>query len=450
LDAVEWMGRRVTVMGLGRHGGGVAAARFLAQRGARVTISDVAERAALAESLAALDGVPIERIRLGPHDPTDFDADFVVVNPAVRPDQVCLAIARAAGARLISETELFLEHCPARVIGVTGSNGKSTTCSMLSAILNASGRRVWLGGNIGRSLLGEVGRISRDDWVVLELSSFQLAHLSPAARWPEIAVVTNCSPNHLDWHGSWDAYVAAKLRLVRQLRGDGVAVLDLRDPHVRPWSQFTAARVAESWPDERMARLAVPGEHNRRNAACAAAAAAAAGIEETSIARGLSSFTGLPHRLESVAEVAGRRFYNDSKATSPAATIAALDAIDGPIWLLAGGQSKGLDFQQLAVAVAARVRGVALFGAAREAMGAIFAKMGGFETVVVETLREAVAACWRRSRPGDAILLSPACASHDQFHDYCHRGEAFCELVRGLKVAEEGIATEVTEDTERF
>jgi UDP-N-acetylmuramoylalanine--D-glutamate ligase len=305
---------------------------------------------------------------------------------------------------------------------------------MLAAMLAASGRRPWLGGNIGRSLLGDLERIERRDWVVLEMSSFQLAHLSAATRWPEIAVVTNCSPNHLDWHGCWDAYSAAKQRLVRAAGSDAVVVLDSADPFTRHWAALTTAGVADFWPDQHLAKLPLLGTHNRRNAACAAAAATAAGIDETSIAAGLAGFRGLPHRLEPAGEVAGRRFIDDSKSTSPAATIAALDAIDGPIWLLAGGQSKGVEFGPLADAITSRVRGAALFGEARNALASALRARGNVELVVVETLAEAVAAYWHRSRPGDAILLSPGCASHDQFRDYCHRGKTFRALVRALSV----------------
>ncbi len=214
LADVDWGGRRVTVMGLGRHGGGVAAVRYLARRGARVTVSDTADAEALADSLGELADLHLDAVHLGPHRPADFQTEFVVVNPAVRPANPSLGAARDAGARLISEAELFLEACPAQVIGVTGANGKTTTCAMLHAMLVDSGRRAWLGGNIGRSLLGDLDSMSADDFVVLELSSFQLAHLSATCRMPQLAVVTNCSPNHLDWHGGYANYRASKQKLV--------------------------------------------------------------------------------------------------------------------------------------------------------------------------------------------------------------------------------------------
>lgn len=214
LADVDWRGQSVTIMGLGCHGGGVAATRFLAERGALVTISDTASPEFLAKSLHALSDLPLAAIHLGGHEPDDFLNPFVVVNPAVRPGHPCLEIARRAGARLISETELFLALRPARVIAVTGTVGKSTTCAMLHQLLVAGGKRAWLGGNIGHSLLGNLPEMTAEDWVVFEMSSFQLAHLSHDVRLPEIGVITNCSPNHLDWHGTWEEYVAAKQRLL--------------------------------------------------------------------------------------------------------------------------------------------------------------------------------------------------------------------------------------------
>ena len=436
--ARDWKGRRVTVMGLGRHGGGVSAVRYLAEQGAKVTVSDFAPAGALAESLEALRGLPIHALKLGGHDEADFrDAECVAINPAVRSAHPCLRIARASGAVITSEVELFLERSPARTIGVTGSNGKSTTATLLAGMLGAAGRRTWLGGNIGRSLLGELDRITREDWVVLELSSFQLAHLSDAAPLPQIAVITNCTPNHLDWHGDFAAYVAAKRRLLGQTSTGSagksdkpLAILNARDPLVRGWSDSAVF----SWPLSDVPALPVPGNHNRHNAACAAAAAEAAGVSRSIICKSLEAFRGLAHRLQFVGEVGGRRFFNDSKATSPHATMAALASLDEPLWLLAGGDAKGASFDDLAEAIVGQARGAGLFGAAREAVRASIAtKRAGFAARAHETLDEAFDWCWRQSRPGDAILLSPACASFDQFRDFGARGSAFCELVRRLE-----------------
>ncbi|MBI3839204.1 MAG: UDP-N-acetylmuramoyl-L-alanine--D-glutamate ligase [Planctomycetia bacterium] len=432
--ASDFLGRRVTVMGLGRHGGSLAAARYLAIQGAQVTISDVADGAALAESLAQLQDLPIAAVKLGGHDLVDFAAaEFVVVNPAVRPEHPCLQLARASGAALTSEIELFLDRCPGKVIGITGSNGKSTTSSMLAEILKAAGRRTWLGGNIGRSLLGELNQMTTDDWVVLELSSFQLAHLNASLRLPQFAVVTNCSPNHLDWHGSYAAYVWAKRRLVAESSAAALVVLNDHDPLVASWAALARGLTLASWPLERIPPLPVPGVHNRQNAACAAAAAEAAGVDRATICRTLVSFRGLDHRLQFVAEVSGRRFFNDSKSTTPQATMAALASLEGPIWLLAGGHSKGANFAELAAAIVSSACGAGLFGAARESLqSSLHATDAAFNSLATERLADALEWCWRQSKAGDSILLSPACASYDQFRDFVERGEVFGQLVRGL------------------
>ena len=429
-----WTGRRVTVMGLGRHGGGIGAARYLAGQGAKVTISDAAERSTLDESLAQLEDVPIAAFKLGGHDPIDFQsAEFVVVNPAIRPEHDCLRHARERGARLTSEIELFLERCPARVFGVTGSVGKSTTCSMLARILTADGRKTWLGGNIGGSLLGELDQMSADDWVVLELSSFQLAHLSSFARMPEIAVAINCRPNHLDWHGSFETYTAAKQRLVREQAPNDLAILNQYDPEIAAWRGIAKGVCADAWQIEDVPSLKVAGQHNRQNAACAAAAAEAVGVDAGVIRQALQDFTGLEHRLQLITEIDGRRFYNDSKSTTPHATIAALAAVEGTVWLLAGGESKGASFDELASIVVARTKGAAFFGKARERLGSnIQSQSPGFCWTATKQLAEALDWCWQRTEAGDAILLSPACASYDQFRDFEHRGEKFRALVRKL------------------
>lgn len=434
LIPVDWNGRRVTVMGLGRHGGGVAVARYLAQRGAEITISDTADRETLNASLKQLSDVPIAEVKLGGHDPHDFTrAEFVVVNPAVRFDHPLLQLARAAGATLTSEIEVFLRACPAEIIGVTGSNGKSTTCSMIAEILSAAGRRTWLGGNIGRSLLKELAEIRAQDWVVLELSSFQLAHLSHDAPLPRLAVVTNCTPNHLDWHGEFSCYVQAKQRLVCDAPAYAIVVLNAADAEVRGWRAPAAGNVRAGWASARVPALRVPGEHNRKNAACAAAVAEAAGVDEATICSALADFQGLEHRLQWIGELAGRRFYNDSKSTTPDATLAALMALAGPVWLLAGGYAKGASFDELARAVVGRTRGASLFGASRETIQAcIRAQRADFDVNSSEQLADALAWCWARSQPGDSILLSPACASYDQFRDFEARGQTFCHLVEAL------------------
>jgi UDP-N-acetylmuramoylalanine--D-glutamate ligase len=425
-------------MGLGRHGGGAAAARYLAEQGAIVTVTDLADAAGLAEPVADLNDAGIEAFHLGGHSEADFrSAELVVVNPAVKPDNRWVELARQSGARITSEIELFLDACPAPVIGVTGTSGKSTTAAITAAILAVSSiRRVWLGGNIGVSLLGDLGEISAEDRVVLELSSFQLFWLSETARWPATAVVTNLAPNHLDWHGTMPHYTEAKRRLVNHVRRGGACVFEAADPLMRAWTESANGRLIPPLADEQIPPLLVPGRHNRRNAGHAAAAAMAAGADSDAVRRGVGDFRGLPHRLATVAFVAGRTFINDSKSTTPTATLAALDAIQKPIWLLLGGADKGVDLRPLAVAAGQRAHGAAFFGAVGGQLEALLDKVAPhLPRARAKTLDEALAWCWARSRPGDAIVLSPGCSSLDQFRDFAERGQRFADLAAALAVS---------------
>jgi UDP-N-acetylmuramoylalanine--D-glutamate ligase len=452
-------GRRVTLMGLGHFGGGIAAARWLAAGGARVTVTDTAPASALADALTSLAGAAIAAYHLGGHREDDFrQADLVVVNPAVRPDNRFLQIAASSGVPTTSEIELFLDACPAKVVGVTGSNGKSTTAAMTAAIFQAAGRRTWLGGNIGVSLLEHLAAIgpwtaapscdtigpwaaapSCDtigpaDAVVLELSSFQLWHLSPRARPVDVAVVTNCTPNHLDWHGTWADYVAAKQRILSQQGPEGLAVLNRSDPEVDTWACGVRGRLVPPAADGEIPPLAVPGQHNRVNARCAAAAAMATGCSCEAVRAGLAAYQPLSQRLELLGDFTGRRVYNDSSATTPESTIAALQAIEGPLWLLAGGADKGSDFRPLARQIARRASGAAFFGKVRRLLcDDLLHDDPRFPCTEVETMADALAWCWDRSRAGDAILFSPACSSHDQFPNFRRRGEQFAEQVKRMK-----------------
>jgi UDP-N-acetylmuramoylalanine--D-glutamate ligase len=426
-------GRLVTIMGLGRHGGGAAAARYCAEQGAAVTVTDLADERVLAESVAQLVDVPIARFTFGRHHQDDFrSAEVVVVNPAVRPENSFVAAARQSGAEITSETELFLNACPAVVVGVTGTVGKSTTATMLAEMIAASGRRSWLGGNIGHSLLADLPSIRSTDIVVLELSSFQLHWLSETARWPRHAIVTNCSPNHLDWHRSCEHYVAAKQRLISHLPSNGVAVLNTSDLAVAKWQ--TACRGNLIHPCD---VLSIPpnliGAHYRCNASLAATMAVALEIDDTAIEGALRRFKGLPHRIQFVAEIDGRAFYDDSKSTAPAATLAALAAMNRPTWLLMGGAEKEADWTELARAVIQSTKGAAIFGSTAAKIEQCLRRTDpAFKQHRFESLAGAFAWCWQLSKPGDVILLSPACASTDQFRDFAHRGEELQRLVKNL------------------
>ncbi len=431
---MEVRGKRVLVMGLGRHGGGVAAARWLAGEGAEVTVTDTAGAAALADSIAELSDANIAHWHLGGHSADDFgQAEIVVVNPAVRLDNSHVARARVTGATITSELELLLRRLPCPAVAVTGSNGKSTTAAMIAAILTAAGRVVYLGGNIGRSLLPELRRMTPDSWAVLEVSSFQLAWLSNTCPLPQIGVLTNFSPNHLDWHGTLEEYASAKARLFVGEHAARVAVLGDESLSALPGVATVAGKTALSDSSEKLPPLRVPGDHNRRNAACAAAAARAAGCSQEAIQTGLRQFSGLPHRLELVGATAGREFYNDSMATTPESAAAALETFTGRAWLLAGGYDKGVDYAPLVTAIGQHARGAALYGATGPRLFEQLRAAGArCPLALFETLDAATGWCWEQSRAGDCIVLSPASASYDQFVDYRERGARFTALAQSL------------------
>ena len=431
---MDWSGKRAVVMGLGHFGGNEAAVRFLCRQGANVVVTDLADEAALREPLERLSDVSVASYRLGGHRIEDFhDADLVVVNPAVRPGNSFVAVAAQRGATVLTEIELFWRSCPARIVGITGSNGKSTTAAMVAAILRAAGHRVHLGGNIGRSLLDVLPEITPDDFCVLEISSFQLWWMTDAVVGPAVAVVTSFSPNHLDWHGSVEEYRAAKQRLLGFQRKTDAAVIDPADEELRRWIPAVRGRWAPPVPSEEVPELAVPGKHNRFNARLAMAAARELGCSEEALRHGLTGFRGLPQRLEWFAVVEGRRFYNDSASTTPESTVAALESTDGPVWLIAGGKDKGCDLKQIAEAAVRSARGAACFGsAAGRLIEEIAVVDRAFPTAAVETAAAALRWCFDRSRPGDAIVFSPGCASTDQYRNYRRRGEEFVALVQSL------------------
>lgn len=448
--------KRVTVMGLGRFAGGVGVTRWLAAQGARLVVTDTKPLADLEDSVAAIADCGAE-LRLGGHREQDFvDTDLVVVNPAVPDSSPFLRAARQAGVALTTEMNLFVERCPARTVGVTGSVGKSTVTAMIGHVLERTltDARVWVGGNLGRSLLDALGRIAARDVVVLELSSFQLQR-TPLARWsPGVAVLTSVTPNHLDWHGTFAAYLAAKLNIVRfqdparsafimhddpelrrhidQMFGDvsGVWRYGLDGDEPRALLQETAAVDCDNrrvhWPG---VRLEVPGRHNRENAAAALTAAYVLGVEPRAAAAALSSYEALPHRLQRVAVRGGVAYYNDSKSTTPESAITAMNAIDAPLLVILGGYDKGIDLSPAAQLAARRAKFAACIGQTGRRIVEMVRQAGG-QADFFDGLREALAACRTRAGRGDAVLLSPACASWGMFSDYRQRGEEFSRLAR--------------------
>ena len=439
----ELAGKRVVVMGLGHFGGGTGVTRYLAQQGAQVLVTDSAPAERLRSSIAKLADLPIE-YRLGRHDLHDLThADLIVVNPAIDPRRNrFLHAATAANIAQTSEIRLLVERLPNRLrtIGVTGTAGKSTVTAMIGHILrqmpatkSAVPPGVWIGGNLGGSLLEMLDRIQPDDWVVLELSSFMLQGLAEDKWSPHVAVVTNFSPNHLDWHETLDAYRRAKqVILDHQDPQRDVAILGpgiLAD--FRPKVNNVRTHPAPA-PLAAQLSLPLPGDHNLINGLVAAdAVASALGVDWTAATTALADFRGLPHRLEFICERSDVRYFNDSKATTPEAAQRAIGSFaSGRVHAILGGYDKRTDLRSLATFAAQHCRAIYTIGTTGDAIGDAAAGHAA-ELIRCESLNQAVAQADRRVQSGDVVLLSPGCASWDQFENYEARGERFTRLVRG-------------------
>ncbi|MBN1341205.1 MAG: UDP-N-acetylmuramoyl-L-alanine--D-glutamate ligase [Phycisphaerae bacterium] len=463
-------GKHVTVMGLGRFGGGTGVTRWLRGQGASVTVTDKAGADDLAESIEELSGLEVE-FQLGGHDLALLrKTDLLVVNPAVdKGKSKFFTRAMLQNIPWTTEMNLFFPRCPGRIIGVTGSVGKSTVTAMIGEVLGAAFERmppeerpgVWVGGNIGRSLLDDLPRIRPEDLVVLELSSFQLEDLAALQLSPSIAVLTSLQPNHLDRHGDFKTYAQAKcgifewqdpatdhaivcgedaaaVQATAEILGGlkGVWLYGLDEEGlptvIRQGTRDDAegdTRV-ETW--EGLA-LRLPGRHNVMNAAAAFAVGQALELPRETWETALRTFEGLPHRLQFVAEVDGVRYYNDSKSTTPEAAITAMTSFDRPAVMLLGGYDKRASYEALAECVARRARSAICYGATgKQIHEAIDAKLEVDSDLVVfdaDTFGEAVDLARRTARRGDVVLLSPACASWDMFTNYEARGAAFREIV---------------------
>jgi UDP-N-acetylmuramoylalanine--D-glutamate ligase len=450
-------------MGLGLFGGGVGAARYLIGSGAHVTVTDLREADQLAPSLAELEGLDL-RLALGGHDPADFrEADLVVASPAVPRSSDLLRLAESSGVPVASPMNLFLAQCPATVVAVTGSNGKSTTTALLAAALEKGPRRTWLGGNIGISLLPRLGEIGVGDLVVLELSSFQLEDSAWLEWSPHVAVVTNISPNHLDRHVSMDEYAAAKRSIVRFQHGGDLAVLNACDPRLRAWvAEGLRSRAVLFSCDGASAPadlgltldgddivwqgavgrqtvcsrsdIPVPGLHNVANVMAAAGGALCAGARPEHVREAVREFIPLEHRLEPAGWVGSLAFYNDSNSTTPASGIAAVSSFDGPVTLIAGGYDKKVDMRPLARAAAESARVFITMGQTGPGLAAMAREEGaglGRRLIVREAadLPDAVDLAVALSDSGSSVVFSPGCASYDMFENFAHRGRVFKELV---------------------
>ena len=408
-----WLPRRALVLGLARSGRAAAAA--LARRGVHVVAADRSPDA----DVGRLGDLGVE-LRLGTEEEALLaGVELVVKSPGVPEESPLVAAARAARIPLWGEVELGYRLLPqgAKLIGVTGTNGKTTTTELLGAILRASGRPVEVAGNVGRALTYAAGTAAEDSWIVCELSSFQLEDVHTLSC--DVAVLLNLEADHLDRHGTFDAYRAAKLRIFERARAKVVP------------RGFGIEGIEFSADDRLPAEPLIPGRHNRENAAAATAAARAAGVPDGAIAQALRTFRGVPHRLELVRELEGVRWVNDSKATNTAAARRGVAAYDAPLRLILGGSLKGEDFGPFARDLPQNVRSIYLIGAATDELAAALDATGR-AYVRAGDLPAAVGHAAADAEPGDIVLLSPACASFDQFANFEDRGDAFRRLVEEL------------------
>lgn len=414
--------KTVTVVGLGKSG--FAAAKFLLERGARVRVTEGGEKQYALERAEYLRGLGAS-VETGGHTDASVDGSaWVVVSPGVP----CTAapVRRAVKKRIpvISEIELAWHFCPGKIVAVTGSNGKTTTCHLLYRMVRESGRPAVLCGNVGFSFLDALAEIRKNTVVVLELSSFQLEE-SPSFR-PKIAVALNVSPNHLDRHGTMGAYVRAKENIFRNQRGSDLFLYNGRDPVVGKMARKARGRKADFLagrpifdPENMMLR----GAHNFQNAMAAAAAAKACGISSAAIRRAAEKFSTLEHRIEPLGQINGVRFVNDSKSTTVASTRAAILAVEGPIVLIAGGRPKGASFAEIEPLLIERVKQAVLYGEARAKIAESWLRYPNISSEF--EFDRAVERAFDQAKPGDTILLSPMCTSFDQFSSFEARGEAF-------------------------
>ena len=447
---IELARKQVLVVGLARTG--IATALFCAARGARVTVTEERSESQIPETAAKLRAAGVT-LELGGHKARTFvEQDLIVSSPGVPPTMPALASARVIGIPVWSEIELAWRFLRGRLVCITGSNGKTTTTSLIGHILETAGLPVQVAGNIGTPLISRVDVSSDAGFTVVEASSFQLESIS--AFRPDVAVLLNVTPDHLDRHGSFETYGRSKARIFENQTEEDAAVLNADDAAAQ---QYTPSRPPVFWfsrkkrvatgcflrDDEIVFRrdgtetvvlrrrdIGLRGDHNVENVLAAAAAATLAGVEPAAIAEGVRSFAGVEHRIEFVAAISGVEYFNDSKATNVDATLKALDAFPNNLLVILGGKDKGSDYTILRKSLRQHARMVLLIGAAADK---IESQLGG--VVPVEragTMSRAVKLAEERARPGDTVLLSPACASFDQFESYEHRGRVFKQLVRGL------------------
>jgi UDP-N-acetylmuramoylalanine--D-glutamate ligase len=457
-------GKRVTVMGLGTRGGGLGVARYLAEAGAVVTVTDMRSEADLVEPIMELAGLPI-RFALGGHNEREFTlegADIVVRNPGVRRNSPYLKLARASGVGIEMEMSIFLRACPAPVIGLTGTKGKTTTATLCAEMLRHWDPRTVLAGNMGVSAVAELSRITSDTPVVVELSSWQLEALEEHRLSPAVAVLTNISEDHLDAYDGFSDYAETKRSIARHQRPGDAFVVNADDLEATQDLHSLNGRVipfglgdrAEPgmWVEgtsliwrleDNLIELPIPerlpflGIHQRMNAAAASAAALVRGAPWEAVVAGLASFGGVRNRMEVIAEVDGVTFINDSAATAPVAAIANLKGLDGRrVHLIAGGHDKQADLVELAGTIAERAQSIHLLeGTATHGLRALIQAHGRDGIEIYRSMADAVRAAADSAAAGEIVLLSPGCASFGLFRDEFDRGDQFRAAVAALHAA---------------
>ena len=447
-------GKMVLVVGLGKSG--IAAAAFLAEKGARVIANDL--QASVSGSLTELEGHKNIDLLLGRQDAAlvHEGIHLVVKSPGVPPTIPPLLEAKRLGIPVLTEIEVAYAYIKAPIIGITGTNGKTTTTTLVAEILKKAGKKVHLGGNIGTPLVSLAAGSNPQDVVVTELSSFQLENTREFR--PHISAFLNMAPDHLDHHGTFEAYLEAKANIFHNQQPEDFAVLNYDDPVVQALKSKIKAQILQFSRRQPLALgvfirdgnivitgkqadepviavkdLALPGQHNLENSLAAVAITHAAGASPAVMAEVLATFPGVEHRMEAVAEIAGVKFVNDSKGTNPDAAIRALESYEEPIVLIAGGKDKGSDFQEFAQAIRDRVTRLVLLGQTREKIGKACSAVGFKDYTYVDSLEDAVQEAFKLARAGDLVLLSPACASWDMFTSFEERGSLFKALVSALR-----------------
>jgi len=436
-------GKSVLIMGLGVFGGGVDSAKFAARLAKKIIVTDEADEKKLADSIKELQKFKNIEFHIAGHNIEDFiEADVIIVNPAVDEANPYIEAAKSKNKPITSQMEIFFQLCPAKIVAITGSNGKSTTTALTAHLLgNIKNGKVWLSGNIGnRPLLEILDKIKSNDIVVLEISSFQLEQLARIRKSPYIGCITNIAPNHLDRHKTMENYCNAKENIFRFQKNGDVAVLNAYNEKCLEWYEKykKTGRDCFLFDREKLdGRLTsvfkLPGKANRENLAAAVTIAHHFGLTDEQLIDSVESFVSLPHRLQLVGTVNGVRYYNDSIATTPESTVVGVEAFSEPKILIAGGYDKGLAFDNMAQAISDKLKALILIGQTSDKIEQSVRKTGKAPPIYkAGSLAEAVKKAAELSTAGDVVLLSPACASYDMFVNFVQRGNMFAELVKQL------------------